>query len=66
MDSENFPLVSRREFISNSVLTAAAFALGEISASAQTNALGADDSKPPASADKNAPQIRVLLHEADG
>ncbi|MDQ6631151.1 MAG: hypothetical protein M3Y82_05265, partial [Verrucomicrobiota bacterium] len=66
MDSEKFPRISRREFIGNSILTAAALALGELPATAQTNVLGADDSKPLASLDKNARHLRVVMREADG
>ena len=51
-----------------SSLAAAGLGLSQIPALAQTSneVLGAEDSKSPEVAEKNAPQIRVLLHEADG
>ncbi|MEO7299726.1 MAG: endo-1,4-beta-xylanase [Verrucomicrobiota bacterium] len=60
----------RRKFLQVSSAAAATTLLGQIPSLAQTatnieQVLGAEDSKA-AKLDENAPQIRVLLHEADG
>ncbi|MEO6034903.1 MAG: endo-1,4-beta-xylanase [Verrucomicrobiota bacterium] len=59
----------RREFLQASGSVVAASVLGPIPALAQTaeQALGAEDSKSPTPAlEENSPQLRVLLHEANG
>lgn len=58
--------LSRRKFLHQSA--AAAIALAPLPALAQNTdqVLGAEDSKAPTSSTKGAPEIRVLLHEADG
>lgn len=59
--------IPRRKFLKTSGAVAAISAL-PFSSLAQTaeQLLGAEESKPESRLDKNAPQIRVLLHEADG
>jgi hypothetical protein len=60
--------IPRRRFLRNSTVAAAAL-ISEFPALAQTTEqiLGAEDSNAPQlSLDKNAPSLRVLLHEADG
>ena len=68
MHSENFFQIPRRKFLQYSGIAAASSVLGQFPALAQNaeQLLGAEDSKSNTTLDKNAPQIRVLLHEADG
>jgi hypothetical protein len=63
----NSSKIPRRKFLRYSSLATASSLLGQLPCVAQTaeQALGAEDSKA-ATLDPNAPQIRVLLHEADG
>ncbi len=60
-------LFDRRKFLQYSGV-AAASALGQIPSLAQTaeQLLGAEESKSNAVSEKNTPQLRVLLHEANG
>ncbi len=66
MENE-FSKIPRRTFLRYSSLAAASSLLSQFPSRAQTaeQVLGAEDSKA-ATLDANAPQIRVLLHEADG
>lgn len=63
----NSPKIPRRKFLRYSTLATASSLLGQLPSIAQTSEqlLGAEDSKA-AKLDENTPQIRVLLHEADG
>ncbi|MDB6027565.1 MAG: glycoside hydrolase family 10 [Verrucomicrobiales bacterium] len=60
--------LSRRAFLQRSTLAAATVGLSQISGLSQTTdeLLAGEDAKSSEAVDKDAPQMRVLLHEANG
>src|SRR4051812_30325654 len=68
MPSNDPSSFSRRKFIQRSTLAAATVGLSQISGLSQTNdeLLAGENAKSSEAVDKDAPQMRVLLHEANG